>query len=85
MITDFYNTPVIKNYYPANRAALEAVKAGADMVLSPEHLGRAFSSIKYAISDKELDSRVLDAAVLRVLQDKIERGIISSQEEDTDK
>ena len=82
VMTDSMNCPVITENYSADEAALQVLVAGVDVILMPENLDTAFQGIKKAVINQSLDMRVLNAAVLRILQNKIQQGIITLDESD---
>ena len=60
---------------PAGRAAVDAVKAGNDMVLLPSDLDGAFNGLVQAVRSKELSQQQLDASVLKILRAKASLGL----------
>lgn len=81
IITDAMDMKCITEYYKPEKAALGAIKAGADIVLMPEDLKKAFNSILEAVEGGKLDEKRIDESVRRILELKIKKGIILS---DTD-
>lgn len=77
IITDAMNMKVITKFYDPGQAALLAIDAGVDMILMPDHLDEAYNAVKDAVESEELSTKKLDAALERILQVKIKRGIIS--------
>lgn len=60
---------------PAGRAAVDAVKAGNDMVLLPSDLDGAFRGLVDAVKNKEISQQQIDASVLRILRAKASLGL----------
>jgi beta-N-acetylhexosaminidase len=60
---------------PAGRAAVDAVKAGNDMVLLPSDLDGAFKGLVEAVKNKEISQQQIDASVLRILRAKASLGL----------
>ena len=60
---------------PAGRAAVDAVKAGNDMVLLPSDLDGAFKGLVEAVKSKEISQQQIDASVLRILRAKASLGL----------
>lgn len=60
---------------PAGRAAVDAVKAGNDMVLLPSDLDGAFRGLVEAVKSKEISQQQIDASVLRILRAKASLGL----------
>lgn len=60
---------------PAGRAAVDAVKAGNDMVLLPSDLDGAFTGLVQAVKSGEIPQKQIDASVLKVLRAKASLGL----------
>jgi len=60
---------------PAGRAAVDAVKAGNDMVLLPSDLDGAFKGLVEAVKSKEISQQQIDASVLKILRAKASLGL----------
>ena len=60
---------------PAGRAAVDAVKAGNDMVILPSDLDGAFKGLVDAVKSKEISQQQIDASVLRILRAKASLGL----------
>lgn len=82
IITDALNMGAIAKYTPADEAALNALKAGHDLLLYGDHVPEkvdqivqhdvpsAIRRIIRAIQDKELAESILDSHVIRIIQAK---------------
>ena len=60
---------------PAGRAAVDAVKAGNDMVLLPSDLDGAFQGLVEAVKKKEISQQQIDSSVLKILRAKASLGL----------
>lgn len=60
---------------PAGRAAVDAVKAGNDLVLLPSDLDGAFNGLLQAAKDGEIPKAQIDASVLKILRAKASLGL----------
>ena len=60
---------------PAGRAAVDAVKAGNDMVLLPSDLDGAFKGLVEAVKNKEISQQQIDTSVLKILRAKASLGL----------
>ncbi len=69
---------ITKNFGDA-RAAVMAVKAGADFVLQPPDPDAAFQAIKAAVESGEIPRAQLDASVERILRAKARLGLNRSR------
>lgn len=77
VITDAMNMQAITKFYEDEEAAVLAVQAGNDMILTPKNLKKAFNGILEAVEEGEIEEKELDESVKRILSVKLERGIIS--------
>ena len=77
VITDAHNMgSIAQNYTPAE-AAVAALRAGVDMVLMPQDLQEAYDGVTKAIADGVLTEDRIDRSVLRILNVKIQLGLLS--------
>lgn len=67
VITDSLSMGAITQDYPAGRACVLAVKAGADMLLMPEDIQAAFQALLKAVKSDEIPESRIDASVARIL------------------
>lgn len=75
IITDALNMGAITDYYTPGEAAVKAILAGADILLMPQNLDEAFSSVKKAYSDGVISIERIDESVERILRTKYKRGL----------
>ena len=77
VITDAHNMgSIAQNYTPAE-AAVAALRAGVDMILMPQDLQEAYDGVTKAIADGVLTEDRIDRSVLRILNVKIQLGLLS--------
>ncbi|MBQ9264748.1 MAG: hypothetical protein IJ189_11170 [Clostridia bacterium] len=76
VITDSLRMGAITSGYKPGAAAVQALQAGADMLLLPTDADAAVRSILKAIDSGDLTLARIEESVARVLALKIERGII---------
>ncbi len=76
IITDSLQMKAITGYYGADRAAVMALQAGADMLLMPNSVEKAYNGITAALEDGTLTQERIDESVLRILTAKYELGIL---------
>ncbi len=76
VMTPPLNTPVIREKYTPEYAAVEAVKAGCDMIVMPSDIDAAYNGIIKEVRTGRLSEKVINTAVRRILQCKIHRGIL---------
>ncbi|MCC8120451.1 MAG: glycoside hydrolase family 3 protein [Oscillospiraceae bacterium] len=76
-ITDSMTMQAITDSYSADEAAVQAVQAGIDIILMPEDLDTAVQGILSAVADGTITEQRIDESVLRILQVKLEQGILT--------
>ena len=76
ILTDTMNIPAITDHYSAADAAINAVNAGADMILCPEDLDEAVEALLKAVENGKLTQDRIDESVTRILAAKIRLGLI---------
>ena len=75
VVTDAMDMSAITRLFPPGRAAVEAVKAGNDMVLIPADLNTAYNGLLNAVRSGEVPQAQIDASVLRILRAKVAAGL----------
>lgn len=70
------NMPAITNEYTTGFATIESLKAGCDLIVQPAELGKAYQSVLEEVRSGKLDEKVINTAVRRILQNKIQQGIL---------
>ena len=79
IVTDaFRGMKAINDNFTADTAALMAFKAGADLILMPDNLGKAYNAILGEVKTGTISEVRLDASVRRILTLKMWRGIITA-------
>lgn len=81
VITDAMDMKAITNNYSSGDAALKAIEAGADIVLMPAEFESAFNEVLNAVIEKKLPESRIDESVQRILEKKLQRGLILSNSE----
>lgn len=77
VITDAMEMQAISSYYPSGTAAVNAVKAGCDMILSPDTLAEAAQGVIAAVESGEISQARIDESVRRILTVKEKYGILN--------
>lgn len=67
VITDSLEMGAVVENYSCEEAAVMALKAGADIILMPYDLEKAYNAIYYAIESGEISIQRLDESVYRIL------------------
>ena len=75
VITDAMDMNAVTAPFPGGRAAVEAVKAGNDVVLIPADLDAAFNALINAVRSGEIPESQIDASVLKILRAKASVGL----------
>ena len=76
IITDSMTMQAITDNYTPEQAAVAAVYAGNDIILMPQDLEAAVQGIIEAVENGTIPEERIDASVLRILDTKIQGGII---------
>ena len=76
IMTPPLNDNVIRNKYTAGFVVTEAIKAGCDMLVLPGSLPESYQAVIEAVRTGQIDEKVINTAVRRILQNKILRGIL---------
>lgn len=76
ILTSPMNENVIRNNYTEGYAAVEAVKAGCDMIVLPRKFTDCYDALVSAVREGKIDEKVINTSVRRILQNKIQRGIL---------
>lgn len=71
IITDALNMGAISNYYTSGQAAVQAILAGADMLLMPSDFQSAYAEVCAAVYDGRISQERLNESVRRILKEKI--------------
>jgi beta-N-acetylhexosaminidase len=78
IITDSLQMTGATIKFGPEEAAVRAVVAGADMLLMPRNLGRAYNAVLAAARSGRISRARLDDAVTRIIRMKSERGMFRS-------
>lgn len=84
IVTDALEMRGLMNLYPqdpnpSGRAAVDAIKAGADILMLPKDLDAAFNTILAAVKSKEIPESRIDESVRRILEMKAAAGLSESR------
>jgi beta-N-acetylhexosaminidase len=85
IFTDAMNMRGVAARYPEGEAAVRAFKAGADVILYPPSVEKAFNAIKAAVQSGDIQTARLDASVRRILTAKQNMGLDKNRFADLDK
>lgn len=80
ILTPFLDEPLIRDKYTSGFVAVEAVKAGCDMLLMPYDWQESYEAVLAAVRRGDINEKVINTAVQRILQNKIQRGILVVEE-----
>jgi beta-N-acetylhexosaminidase len=77
VVTDALDMAGLSNRYRTNpgRAAVDAFKAGSDVLTMPADLNASFQAMIYAVRSGEISQERLDASVLKILRAKGSLGL----------
>lgn len=77
IITDAMNMGAITHFYKPDEAAVNAIIAGADIVLMPEDLELAIAGVKQAVNSGKITEKRLNESIIRILRTKQKRGLLN--------
>ena len=77
VITDGLQMQAMTDVYSVTDIVLKGTKAGVDIFLCPANLEEAVTALEKAVERGEITEERIDESVLRILQLKIDRGIIA--------
>ena len=75
IITDALDMGAIVQNYGTEQACVQALKAGADMLLMPADPQAGFNAVLEAVRNGEISEERLDASVERILETKEKYGL----------
>lgn len=70
IITDALNMKAVTNEYTSGEAAVNAIKAGVDVLLMPENFQNAYKTLLEAVKTGEITEDRIDESVRRILLQK---------------
>lgn len=76
VVTDAMDMEAITESYPGGEAAVMALEAGCDLILSPENLRESLEAVRNALAEGRLSWDRVEESVLRILQLKLEYELI---------
>lgn len=77
VITDSLEMGAVTEQYGSGEAAVNCIKAGADMILMPVDIDAAYDAVMQAVRSNEISEEQIDESVKKILGKKIEKGIMS--------
>ncbi len=80
VVTDSMQMGAITADYTAGDAAVLALQAGCDLILMPADLEAAFAGVTAAVKDGTLSREWLEVTVRRILEFKVQQGILILEE-----
>lgn len=78
IITDALEMQAIKKHWPCDKASIMAFKAGADILLMPDSLEKAYNAILNAAVNGDITEDRIDKSVYRILKVKYKRGVLKN-------
>ncbi len=70
IVTDALNMKAITDYYTAEEAAIQALRAGCDMILMPEDFGKAYNGVLQAVKDGTISEERINDSLRRIYRIK---------------
>lgn len=84
IMTDSLEMAGVRQMFPDSRVPVEAIKAGADLLLMPPDLNLAINSVVNAVERGEISVSRINASVLRILELKARLGLPANPYVDAD-
>ena len=78
IITDALEMAAVSSQFSTEEAAVETIKAGADILLIPSDLVRSVRGVMEAVENGDIDESVIDERVSRIISLKLKRWKIKS-------
>lgn len=78
IITDALEMEAIKKHWPCDKASIMAFKAGADILLMPDSLEKAYNGILDAAINGDITQDSIDKSIYRILKVKYKRGLLKN-------
>ena len=75
-VSDAFNMAAITNKYTPDAAAVEAVKAGIDIILMSPDVVSAHRAILSAVENGEISEERINESVRRIINLKLDKNII---------
>jgi len=85
IVTDALTMEGVREMFGDERVPIEAIKAGADMMLMPPDLDLAYNAVLDAVDSGEISVKRIDQSVHRILSLKMEQGLFEDPYVDVDK
>lgn len=79
VVTDSLSMEGVRQDHTDSQVPVEALKAGADLLLMPPDIDLAVSAVMEAVESGDLTAERIDESVLRVLELKHRRGLVGEQ------
>ncbi len=76
IITDNMGSADITTNYFLDESVVDAIEAGADMILTPYDLAKSYNAVLAAVESGDISAQRLDESVERIIRLKAEKGLI---------
>lgn len=77
IVTDAFNMKAIADHFSNEEAIVMAIKAGADMILMPTNMERAYNRVMNEVRLVNISEERIDESVVRIIALKSKNGIIN--------
>ena len=84
VMTDDVKMGALSGTYPLPERVVRPLEAGADVILTPDDVGRAVAAVQQALASGRLSQERLDASVRRILWAKARAGLHRDARADSD-
>ncbi|MPZ69682.1 MAG: glycoside hydrolase family 3 protein [Actinobacteria bacterium] len=79
IVTDALTMEGVRQMFPDDRIPVEAIKAGADLMLMPPEMDESIQGVLDAVAIGEISEQRIDRSVRRILRLKAKRGLLDGE------
>ncbi len=84
VVTDAMGMGAISDSYDSKTAAVEALKAGVDIIMMPKDFHEAYDGVLTAVSDGTLSEERINESVVRIVRAKLSMGETDGESEESE-
>lgn len=80
VITPALNDEALVNNYSQSDLVIKSISAGCDIIFLPDDFETAYYALLNAVGSDSLSEKRINASVIRIIQNKLQRGILKYEE-----
>lgn len=77
VLTDALAMEAVNSLYPSDEAAVQALKAGVDILLMPKEFKKAYDGVIAAVKSNNISEDELNEHVIKIINTKLKHNLIS--------